>query len=59
MQELVTELRDRVIESSPATSASEYPLFLQHAFPALETLLKAVPPQPRDNHPDHRVRYVV
>lgn len=52
----MTELRDRVIDSSPATSMSEYPLFLQHAFPPLEALLKAVPPQRRENHPDHRVR---
>lgn len=45
-----------MIELCPATSASDYPVFLQHAFPALETLLKAVPPQRRDDHVDHRIR---
>ncbi len=54
----MTELRDRVIESCPATSLSEYPLFLQHAFPALERLLKAVAPQRKDDHADHRIRCV-
>ena len=51
------EVRDRVIEASPATSMSEYPVFLQHMLPPMERLLQSIPPQTSAG-PEHRIRYV-
>ncbi|KAM3570888.1 hypothetical protein VYU27_007063 [Nannochloropsis oceanica] len=55
---VLTELRDRVIETALATTVTEYPAFLENLLPIFESLIQTVPVQSVENA-QHGIRHAI